>query len=95
MLLDKVNNVETHTFAALVLIRKEEPFVIASCVCIILQNEIILVLFAIKTFICVEQIPAFEFGVENVLVLFLEVYLLIICWIMICCVIQRKYIACV
>ena len=62
---------------------------------IILQNEIILVLFAIKTFICVEQIPAFEFGVENVLVLFLEMYLLIICWIMICCVIQRKYIACV
>lgn len=36
MLFDEIDYIEAYTFAMLVFIRKEEPFVIASSVCIIL-----------------------------------------------------------
>jgi hypothetical protein len=95
MLLDEVDDVEACSCAVLVFVGKEEPFVVASCVGVILQDEVVLLEFALETLVGVEEVAAFEVGVEEGLGWFLGVGWLVVCGIVICGVIQRKDITCV
>jgi hypothetical protein len=93
MLLDQINNIKPDTSRLFIAEGEIKPLIIPFCICIILQNEIILLDFTLQTSISIEQISALKPGLEfTVLCIFVECNLLVIVRIIVCCMIQRKYI---
>lgn len=91
VLLDKVDEVESHTLSLFIPEGEVKPLIISFSICIILQNKIILFYLTFQALIGVHEVAAFEPRLELAgLPAEVGLDLLIIMRIIVCRVVQRE-----